>query len=188
MSDDAPVLPRCPWCSAELPTGTGTTCPACGASLTGADDAQVPGVTSVDAMAVIDAVRSPGRPRNRFVAWLSGAEPETAEPAPAGSVAPPSNDVRREMLRMQMAAELQELSSEAELRAAEEAIEAAERGRSADAAAAIEAAIETDQATDALADPAFASSEHGAPVASAEAPSADAAPIDPADPDPTSGA
>jgi hypothetical protein len=151
MSDAATF--RCPWGSSELPVGAGPACPACGASLGGNEDAQVPGVTSVDAMAVLDSVRAPARQRSRLVAWLSGEQPDDGPPPPPGSLAPPSDEVRREMLRLKMAAEISELSAEAELQAIEDALAAAERGDSVDAQAAIRAAIAVDQATDALAEP-----------------------------------
>jgi len=148
---DAGVF-RCPWCSSELSADAGPACPSCGASLAGNEDAQVPGVTSVDAMAVLDAVRAPSRQRSRLLAWLSGEQPDDGPPPPPGSLAPPSDEVRREMLRLKMAAELSELSAEAELQAIEDALAAAERGETVDAQRAIQAAIAVDQATDALVD------------------------------------
>ncbi|HSG85414.1 MAG TPA: hypothetical protein VLA23_03670 [Candidatus Limnocylindrales bacterium] len=151
MSDAAAF--RCPWCSKEVPAGAGPACPHCGASLAGDEEAQVPGVTSVDAMAVLDAVRAPTRQRSRLLAWLSGEQPDDGPPPPPGSLAPPSDEVRREMLRLKMAAELSELSAEAELQAIEDAVAAADRGESVDAQAAIRAAIAVDQATDALVEP-----------------------------------
>src|SRR5450759_2273927 len=43
---EAPV-PRCPWCSAELPVGEQIQCPSCGANLVADGDPSIPGVTEV---------------------------------------------------------------------------------------------------------------------------------------------
>ena len=65
MLDDATTgasapLPRCMWCSAELPSDPKSTCPSCGATLIGEGDSQVPGVTAIDAEAIVR-----GTPRRR---------------------------------------------------------------------------------------------------------------------------
>ncbi len=155
MPDDLPTTaeataPRCPWCSAELPSADLATCPSCGASLQSEGDKQVPGLTAIDPMAVIEGAREPRRPRNRLIAWLSG---DTEEPAPVGNrdaLAPPDAAVRREMLRLQMEAELSAMSAEAESIASDEAVDAVERGDQAAAEAAVEAVKEADATTDAL--------------------------------------
>lgn len=175
-----PAAFRCPWCSNEVSAGAGPACPSCGASLAGDEDAQVPGVTSVDAMAVLDAVRAPTRQRSRLLAWLSGEQPDDGPPPPPGSLAPPSDEVRREMLRLKMAAEISELSAEAELQAIEDAMAAAERGETVDAQRAIQAAIAVDRETDALVDAGTGAPEPGE-AAGAE-PASDPAPVDAAEP------
>jgi hypothetical protein len=110
----------------------------------------VPGVTAIDPVAVLEGSKEPRRPRNRLLAWLSG---ETEEPVDAGNrdaLAPPEPAVRREMLRLQMEAELTSLSAEAEAMASDAAVEAADAGDQAAAQAAVQAVRDTDAATDAL--------------------------------------
>ena len=97
MLDDATTgastpLPRCMWCSAELPSTSEVTCPTCGATLIGEGDNQVPGVTAIDAEAIIRANRdAKPRQRSRLMSWLSGEYPEEDRPAPPGSLDPPIN-------------------------------------------------------------------------------------------------
>jgi hypothetical protein len=151
MLDDATngtsaPLPRCMWCSAELPSTSEVNCPTCGATLIGEGDNQVPGVTAIDAEAIIRAGRdAKPRQRSRLMSWLSGEYPEEDEPAPPGSLDPPSPDVRREMLRLELEAQVANLQAEAEAMAAEQAVDAVDAGTApevaaADAAAALAAA------------------------------------------------
>jgi hypothetical protein len=153
MLDDALTgastpLPRCMWCSAELPSDHETTCPTCGATLIGEGDSQVPGVTAIDAEAIIRAGRDvKPRQRSRLMSWISGEYPEDEAPAPPGSLDPPSADVRREMLRLELEAQVANLQAEAGAMAAEQAVDAVDAGASpeaakADAQAALEAADE----------------------------------------------
>jgi len=88
----------CPWCSASVPVAA-VTCPSCGASLRDAADGEIAGVTQVDPGAVLRAKRIKSR---GIAAWLAG-ERET-EDAPVGRVEPLSDEVRREMLRLELAA------------------------------------------------------------------------------------
>ena len=94
MLDDAATnaspMPRCMWCSAALPSDSEATCPDCGATLIGEGDAQVPGVTAIDAAALVGLrnVEKP-RQRNRLMSWISGDYPEEEKPAPPGSLSPP---------------------------------------------------------------------------------------------------
>ncbi|HYM82621.1 MAG TPA: hypothetical protein VEY67_00525 [Candidatus Dormibacteraeota bacterium] len=147
---DAAVARRCPWCSAELPANEVATCPTCGASLQSDGEPQVPGVTAIDPVAVLEGSREPRRPRNRILAWLSGDTEEAAQPGDRGALAPPEPAVRREMLRLEMEAELASLSAEAESIATDEALEAADEGDQPRADADIKAAMDADAATDAL--------------------------------------
>jgi len=153
MLDDATTgastpLPRCMWCSAELPSTTEVTCPTCGATLIGEGDNQVPGVTAIDAEAIIRAGRdAKPRQRSRLMSWISGEYPEDEAPAPPGSLDPPSADVRREMLRLELEAQVANLQAEAGAMAAEQAVDAVDAGANpdvakADAQAALEAADE----------------------------------------------
>jgi hypothetical protein len=144
------AAPRCPWCSAELPSAELSTCPSCGASLQSDGEPQVPGLTAIDPVAVLEGSREPRRPRNRLLAWLSGDTEEPVDTGNRDALAPPDPAVRREILRLQMEAELTSLSAEAGSIASDEAVEAAEEGDQAAAQAAIQAVRDADAATDAL--------------------------------------
>ena len=105
----------CPWCSADV-AGAATTCPSCGASLTEGPAGDIAGLTQIDPAAVSRASRiKPGR----LASWL-GAEAAADSPDLGGRVAPPSQEVREEMLRLQLAA------LDAELEAAKASQAAAE--------------------------------------------------------------
>ena len=126
--------PRCPWCSSLVPDDA-ERCPACGAVLLGQPDGEVaiPGVTAIDPSLPIR--RSIARP-NRLVRLIAGdldplpPDPPVVRPAKAGgppgvsvalesagqaAVAPPSDEVRREMARL----ELEAIRAELEARSAE---------------------------------------------------------------------
>jgi hypothetical protein len=107
---------QCPWCSAALPPGDVARCPSCDAQLVGDDRSSVPGVTAIDAEAILRARSAVGRsrPRGRLLSWISG-EGDDPPPKPAeGSLAPPPLEVRREMLRLEMAAAEADLRSQLE--------------------------------------------------------------------------
>jgi hypothetical protein len=121
---------RCPWCSAVLPADAGDTCPACHATLASTGEPNVPGVTALDVEKI--ALRRSGPPKkSRLMSWISGevdyegARGPLATPA---SLAPPALEVRQEMIRLELEAHMANLTAEAEALAAEEAIEASERG------------------------------------------------------------
>jgi RNA polymerase subunit RPABC4/transcription elongation factor Spt4 len=100
----------CSWCSAVVPVEA-TTCPSCGASLRDAVEGDVLGVTQIDPAAVARVKRI--KPR-RITAWLTGDSPTDEEAG--GKVEPPSEEVRREMLRLRLAAidaEIEAKSSQA---------------------------------------------------------------------------
>jgi hypothetical protein len=106
-----------------------TECPSCGANLVPDGDPNVPGLTAVDAASIIRS-KSPQQPRSRLLSWLSG-EYTTDLPSKAEqqAIAPPDPDVRREILRLELQAEVANLQAEADaLRA-----EAAAEGRSVEA-------------------------------------------------------
>jgi len=118
----------CSWCSAPITEGM-TECPSCGANLVPDGDPNVPGLTAVDAASIIRS-KSPQQPRSRLLSWLSG-EYTTDLPSKAEqqAIAPPDPDVRREILRLELEAEVANLQAEADaLRA-----EAAAEGRSVEA-------------------------------------------------------
>ncbi len=129
--------PRCPWCSGVLASAEDAVCPSCGATLTSQAEPQIPGLT----MVVAAPSTRPGRPqkRSRLLQWLSG-EPaeEAAAPGARGSLAPPPDEVRREIRRLELEAQLRNTAAEASALAAQEALET----RAADDAAAAEAALE----------------------------------------------
>jgi hypothetical protein len=109
-------ITRCQWCSAELPTPDVERCPSCGATLTSAagTEPQLPGVTSLDPQAIIRARSEVTRPRSRILSFLTGEmPPDSGGPLDPASIAPPSDEVRREILRLQIEAERADLEAEA---------------------------------------------------------------------------
>jgi len=73
-------------------------------------------VTAIDAEAIVRAARAatPVR-RNRLLSWISGDDPpEAGTPAEPGSLSPPPPDVRREMMRLALEAEVANLQAEAD--------------------------------------------------------------------------
>ncbi len=121
MVDDTKPVPEstvsvCPWCSANY-TGDPDTCPSCGAALAvdPATDPALPGLTAIDAAAIVRAKTPVARSRNRLLSWISGEYPDDAPSATeAGALAPPDLDVRREMLRLELQAEVANLQAEAD--------------------------------------------------------------------------
>ena len=147
MADEiAASAPVCPWCSTALPAADAETCPNCGAQLIPDPDAQVPGVTAIDAEAIVRAARNPApQRRSRLLAWISGEYDGEAEaPPPAGSVAPPDVAVRREMLRLELEAEVRNLQAEAGLALSDAEVEALDEASHATVDASDAADGETD--------------------------------------------
>jgi hypothetical protein len=122
--------PRCPWCSSVV-TAAADRCPSCGATLRDTSDEgqdEIPGVTQVDPVV---GLRRPLRGPNRLVGWLANVDTEPTptsdlilnapppgaasalEGADAASIAPPSDEVRREMQRLELAALKAELEDRA---------------------------------------------------------------------------
>ena len=86
------------------------------------------------------------------MSWISGEYDEEADkPAPPGSLSPPPPEVRREMLRLELEAQVANLQAEAGAIAAEAAVESGLPIDMADAAPAEDAAptIDTAPAVDA---------------------------------------
>ena len=126
VTQAAPTEARCTWCSAVLPDPAAATCPSCGATLIGeGETAGVPGLTAIDADAILRNARGTGRtkPRSGILGWISGEYPvdESAVATPE-SLAPPTADVRREMLRLELEAQVANAQAEVEAMAADEAI------------------------------------------------------------------
>jgi hypothetical protein len=134
----------CPWCSATY-TGEPEHCPSCGAVLA-ADptaDPSLPGLTAIDTAAIVRAKTPTPRSRNRILSWISGEYPdEVATAADAGALAPPDLAVRREILRLELEAEVANLQAEADALIAEATIEGHAPGVSAEDAAAAQEAVE----------------------------------------------
>jgi hypothetical protein len=121
---DMAAAPICPWCSAPLRTGREESCPSCGAALHEAADGEVPGVTRVDHEAILKA-RTPSQRGRGLIGWLSGEYSAEAPPPSLEGIAPPDEAVRREMIRLELAA----LQAEAQARQAEAAAEAVDEQR-----------------------------------------------------------
>jgi hypothetical protein len=141
--------PVCPWCSAELKAGVDT-CPSCGATLTSRSEPQIPGVTTV-AGSVASTRQKPVR-ASRLMRWING-EPDdsvTLPPATPGSLALPPDDVQREIRRLEIEAELTNLSAEASAIAAEDAVEARAAHDEAGAQAALRIVHDARAVTEAL--------------------------------------
>jgi zinc-ribbon domain len=107
----------CPWCSATVPAEAAT-CPSCGASLRDAADGEVLGVTQIDPAAVARVRRI--KPR-RITSWLTGDDAVDEESG--GKVEPPSEAVKREMLRLELAALDAEIEAKAQQAAGQRELE-----------------------------------------------------------------
>jgi len=131
----------CPWCSARY-AGEPDSCPSCGAALAvdPATDPALPGLTAIDAAAIVRSKTPVARPRNRLLSWISGEYPDDAPGVTeAGALAPPDPNVRREMLRLELEAEVANLQAEAGAIMAEATVE----GRAPEATAGTTAAAAT---------------------------------------------
>ncbi len=114
----------CPWCSAAI-TPTTAVCPSCGAILISDDEKEVPGLTAVD-LAILRGEKRAAPSRNRLLSWISGDYPDEDEPAgasDAGALAPPEPDVQREILRLQLEADVANLQAEADSLLSEAVVE-----------------------------------------------------------------
>jgi hypothetical protein len=144
LTPDATAAPAvCPWCSAAVAAPDADTCPSCGANLVAVaeGEVQVPGVTTIDPMSALRTrTQARSRPRRDLLGWITGESvltPTHGEPVavipptmlppgaaslPAAATVPPSPDalappdarVRREMLRMELAAIGLELHEDAD--------------------------------------------------------------------------
>lgn len=120
---DRPAALVCPWCSAAL-TADATICPSCGANLTADGEPVVPGLTAVDQEALRRAKQAPTQSRSRLMSWISGEYTvDTPTAAEAQAVAPPDVDVRREIMRLELEAEVAKLQAEADAILSEAAVE-----------------------------------------------------------------
>ena len=147
QSEGGSAAPVCPWCSAPV-AGTPQTCPSCGAALdSDLADPALPGVTAIDAAAIVRSKMPTPRSRNRILSWISGDYPEEANAAggDTAALAPPDLEVRREILRLELEAEVANLQAEADALRAEATIEGhAPDATDKDAAAAEQVVAEVD--------------------------------------------
>ncbi len=98
-------------------------CPSCGANLVADGDPSVPGVTAIDAAALVRSKATP-QPRSRLLSWISGEyQLDVPSKAEAQAIAPPDEDVRREILRLELEAQVANLQAEADAIRAEAAAE-----------------------------------------------------------------
>ena len=117
----------CPWCSAAVTAGAAT-CASCGAILIAEDASELPGITEIDPK-VARGERPPPQ-RSRLLSWISGDYPDTSGgPVDPGALAPPDPAVQREILRLELQAEVANLQAEADAMRADAIVE----GRVADA-------------------------------------------------------
>ena len=162
----------CPWCSATY-TGDPETCPSCGAVLAvdPAADPSLPGLTAIDPAALARAKSPAPRSRNRILSWISGDYLEEAggDPADAGALAPPDLAVRREILRLELEAEVANLQAEADALLAEATVEGHAPGVSPEDAAAADALVNQIESVSAELDAVDEELETGTPVATAPA-------------------
>jgi hypothetical protein len=115
---------RCPWCSAPIAGPDDVTCSVCGAALQGDAAIEIPGLTAIDGQHAWRAA-APRKVRRTFGALFVGGDDEIRPPSAAElpALAMPDADVRREMLRLQLDAELADLTARAAALAAERGIQ-----------------------------------------------------------------
>jgi hypothetical protein len=110
---DRSIDPVCPWCSAVVTPETAL-CPSCAAILISDEERELPGVTAVDLGVLRGEKKAPGR--SRLLSWISGEYPDDEKPSDATSaaLAPPDLAVQREILRLELEAEVANLQAEAD--------------------------------------------------------------------------
>jgi hypothetical protein len=102
----------CPWCSATI-RAESATCPSCGAILVSDEQSELPGITAIDPK-VARGEKAPAS-RGRLLSWISGEYPDAgAAPADPQALAPPDLAVQREILRLELEAEVANLQAEAD--------------------------------------------------------------------------
>ena len=164
---DTPSESICPWCSAAVVPGS-PTCASCGAILESDEDRDLPGLTAVDPAALRPETKPASR--NRLLSWISGEYPDDAPSAnEAQALAPPDAQVQREIIRLELEAEVANLEAERDALLSEAVVD----GRIAELPADIQPLATGEFDADTLA--AATTDEDGLPVAPAVAP--DAAPV-----------
>ncbi|HEY5495550.1 MAG TPA: hypothetical protein VIK16_02750 [Candidatus Limnocylindrales bacterium] len=119
----ADPVARCPWCSAPVEGSDAATCSACGATLHGDAEVEIPGVTAIDGVHASRA-SAPRKVRRTFGALFVGGDDAIPPPSQAElpALAMPDPEVRREMLRIRLDAELADLTARVEALAAERGV------------------------------------------------------------------
>jgi hypothetical protein len=120
MADEERVQAVCPWCSAPLPSVDADECAACGARLVDAASEEIPGVTAVDPQ----LLRPPPPTRKPTLTLGSlfvgqGEEIPVPSEAEMAALARPDDEVRREMLRLEIEAGMVDLLAERRVMEAE---------------------------------------------------------------------
>ena len=111
LPDESPDI-ACPWCSTAVTAETAP-CPTCDAILNSDEEHHLPGVTAIDAAIARGEKRPPQK--GRFLSWFGGESPdEPTTPTDPQAIAPPDDDVQREILRLQLAAQISNLQAEAD--------------------------------------------------------------------------
>ena len=81
-------------------------------------------MTAIDHEALLRTSREPRPQRSRILSWLSGEYvEETSTPAEPQAIAPPDLEVRREILRLELEAEIADKQAEADSILADAAVE-----------------------------------------------------------------
>jgi len=163
---DTPSESICPWCSATVVPGS-PTCASCGAILESDEDRDLPGLTAVDPA----GLRPESKPatRNRLLSWISGEYPDDARAESASeaqALAPPDAEVQREILRLELEAEVANLEAERDSLLSEAVVE----GRLDDLPQEIQPLATGEFDADTLA--AATTDEDGVPVPAPETPAA----------------
>lgn len=118
---DIPSESICPWCSAVVVPAS-PTCASCGAILESDEDRELPGLTAVDPAALRPETKPASR--NRLLSWISGEYPEDAPTASeAQALAPPDAEVQREIIRLELEAEVANLQAERDALLSEAVVE-----------------------------------------------------------------
>ena len=119
----ADPVARCPWCSAPVASPDAVTCSACGATLHGDAEVEIPGVTAIDGVHASRA-SAPRKVRRTFGALFVSGDDAIPPPSQAElpALAMPDPEVRREMLRIRLDAELADLTARVEALAAERGV------------------------------------------------------------------
>jgi hypothetical protein len=133
----------CPWCSAEIPAGA-SACPNCRALVEGAKAIDIPGVTVVDPDAAQESDGGVGIVVNPISSLTVGTETAAEEPFEPEAfereaIAPPTEEVRLEMRKIELEAEIENAGTDLMNPAGDETIPAP--APSAEAIAAHEAGL-----------------------------------------------